>query len=181
MHIRKTLELGIRGGLTVGLGAALADGVYGFIAGAGVTTVSNALLDKDVFIKLIGGIFLLYLALKELRAPLSPRTISATPRKKLIKLTSYTFFLTLTSPFTILSFIAIFASIGGTDVTFKESLWMVLGIFLGSMSWWIILGVIIVKIKHYLSEGWINRIRYGSTLILGGFGAWAIIAAMGRF
>jgi putative LysE/RhtB family amino acid efflux pump len=42
--IRKTLELGLKGALLVGLGAALADGCYGVIAALGLSAISHFLL-----------------------------------------------------------------------------------------------------------------------------------------
>ena len=66
--IKKTLELGIKGALLVGLGAALADSVYGLIAALGLTTVSNIMVTSSSALKLIGGIFLLYLAYKEAKS-----------------------------------------------------------------------------------------------------------------
>lgn len=63
--VRKTIEIGFAGALAVGLGAALADGFYGFIAGAGLTVISNFLLEKTDIIKLLGGLLLIYMAYKE--------------------------------------------------------------------------------------------------------------------
>lgn len=44
-----------------GFGAALADSVYGLIAGFGLTALSSFLLAQQFWIRLIGGLFLLYL------------------------------------------------------------------------------------------------------------------------
>jgi len=77
-----------------------------------------------------------------------------------------------------LTFIAIFASIGGASRSFTELLAMVLGVFLGSMTWWMILGFIIVKIKHQLPETWLYKIRFLSACILGVFGVLAIGSAL---
>ena len=76
---------------------------------------------------------------------------------------------------TILSFIGIFASMSGDIITTSESVAMVIGLFLGSMTWWLILGSIVTKIKHRLPEAWIHRIRYLSAMILAGFGAYIIL------
>ena len=66
--IKKTLELGIKGALLVGLGAAFADSVYGLIAALGLTAVSHIMISGSGALKLIGGIFLLYLAYKEAKS-----------------------------------------------------------------------------------------------------------------
>ena len=54
---------------------------------------------------------------------------------------------------------------------------MTIGIFLGSMTWWLILGLIVVKIKRKLSARWLNMIKYISTLALSMFGGYTIISA----
>ena len=180
--IRKTLEFGLLGAIAVGIGAAIADSIYGFIVVLGLTIVANFLLEKVIFIKILGGIFLLYLAYKEIKT-LPNSTVNIGKNKALGKLTAEVFFLTLTNPMTILSFIAIFASItsinraGSSTV---EAFAMVIGIFLGSMTWWLILGTIVLKIKHKLPGSWINYIRYLSAVILSLFGVMAVGSGLWR-
>jgi putative LysE/RhtB family amino acid efflux pump len=175
--IRKTLELGFKGAILVGLGAALADSCYGLIAALGLSGLSHFLLEKVVIIKIIGGLFLFYLAYKEIKS-ITPSVSKLVKSKSSIKIVIEIFFLTLTNPMTILSFIGIFASISGGAITSIESLSMVLGVFLGSMTWWVILGSIIVKIKHKLPEIWLHRIKYLSGFILAGFGLFAVISGL---
>lgn len=167
--IRKTLELGLRGAIAVGMGAALADSAYGLVAATGLTVVSLFLLEKAVLIQMIGGGLLLVLAYKELTTP-SATEINIKKSKGLGSLTFTVFFLTLANPLTILSFIGIFASISGGPIGVIEALLMVVGVFLGSMTWWLFLGAVILKIKHKLPAAWLNSIRYLSALILAGFG-----------
>lgn len=175
--IRKTLELGFIGAVLVGLGAALADSVYGLVAALGLSAISHFLLAKAVMIKIIGGVFLLYLAYKEVKN--LPRSKSTAIKSRAsFALFAEVFFLTVTNPVTILSFIGIFASITGEPTSSIESSSMVLGIFLGSMTWWLILGGIITKIKHQLPEIWLHRIKYLSAAMLGGFGITAIITVL---
>lgn len=178
LFIRKTLEIGLWGAIAVGLGAALADGVYGIVAATGLTAVSHFVLEKETYIKLIGGLFLLYLAYTEITNKPNKSGLTLDKNKKISGLMSTVFFLTLTNPVTILSFVGIFASIGGGATSILEMLLMVIGVFLGSLSWWLILGTIIIKIKHKLPEIWINRIHYASALILGGFGVFAILSTL---
>lgn len=78
---------------------------------------------------------------------------------------------------TILSYLGIFASIDGKDMTGIGVLWVVIGIFLGSMSWWVILSQMVYHSKKHLSTHWLYRIKILSTLILAVFGGWAIVSA----
>ena len=63
--IQRSLHDGFKIGLMIGLGAAFADdGTYGLIAGFGLTVLSSLLIDHQFWIRLIGGLFLLYLGIK---------------------------------------------------------------------------------------------------------------------
>lgn len=170
--IRKTIEMGLMGALAVGLGAALADSVYGLIASTGLTVISDFLLGKEMIIKLVGGTLLLTLALETLKSPNAKE--KSIERKSLLILSVKVFLLTLSSPMTILTFLAIFTSISGPELPPHETGIMVLGIFMGSMLWWLILGTVVAKAHTYLSENSLKRIRHFSTAILSGFGLWSI-------
>lgn len=62
--IQRSLHNGFKVGLMTGLGAALADGTYGLIAGFGLTAISTLLIAHQFWNQLIGGIFLLYFCLE---------------------------------------------------------------------------------------------------------------------
>lgn len=175
--IKKTLELGIKGALLVGLGAALADSVYGLIAALGLTAVSHIMIAGSGSLKLIGGIFLLYLAYKEAKSSVASNEAHVSEKSRL-KLVSEVFFLTITNPMTILSFVGIFASIGTATSSTLESITMVVGIFLGSMTWWCVLGSAVTKIKHKLPKTWLERIKWVSCCILASFGLLAIVGSL---
>lgn len=167
--IKKTLELGMNGALLVGLGAALADCTYGFIAALGFTVISDIMLSGGVYLKLIGGMSLLYIAYREAKSSSASKEACVSGKSR-IKLVSQVYFLTMTSPVTILTFVGIFASISAGSSTRLESIMMMFGIFFGSMTWWCILGAIITKIKGKLPKIWLGRIKWISCFILGSFG-----------
>src|SRR5579872_5676039 len=58
--IQRSLHDGFKVGLMTGLGAAFADGVYGLIAGFGLTAISSLLIAHKFWIQIIGGLFLIY-------------------------------------------------------------------------------------------------------------------------
>src|SRR5579872_5012491 len=62
--IQRSLQDGFKIGLMTGVGAALADGTYGLIAGFGLTAISSLLINYQIWIRIIGGIYLLYLGIK---------------------------------------------------------------------------------------------------------------------
>jgi len=179
--IQRTLGKGRIYGLLSGLGAATADGTYGLIAGFGLTFISSFLIGQQLWIRLIGGVFLLYLGLRTiLSKPAQREREQATTIKGENLLAAYlsTLFLTLTNPLTILSFAAIFAGIGagGANRSYISAAVLVLGVFLGSALWWVTLssGVSILRTKLNMQAlRWVNRIS-GAIIIT--FGVLALLS-----
>ncbi len=113
LTIRRTLAQGRLVGFFTGLGAATADAAYGAVAAFGLTLVTDMLLAQQVWLRLGGGLFLLYLGIQTFRARPAPLEQSAAASGLLAAYAS-TFLLTLANPTTILSFVAIFAGLGPT-------------------------------------------------------------------
>lgn len=180
--IRRTLEYGKFIGFVSGLGAATADALYGMIAGLGLTLVTNFLVEQQGWIHFIGGMFLLYLGLKIFISKPSNTSAKANGNDVFGAYAS-TFFLTITNPVTILSFIAIFSGLGISNVNDDKlaGLIVVLGVFLGSTLWWLILcgltGILMNRIKNF-PFNIVNRI---SGLIILMFGLWSIYNLMKGF
>jgi threonine/homoserine/homoserine lactone efflux protein len=175
--IRRTLDNGRAAGLVSGLGAASADAIYGCIAGFGLTFLSNFLVGQQLWLRLIGGLFLCYLGGKTFLSKPMDRA-AAVKGNGLAGMYTSTFFLTLTNPMTIISFAAVFAGLGLTSSNgnYATAALLVSGVFLGSASWWLILSGL-VGIFHARSQTrglqWVNRI---SGLIMAGFGLIALLS-----
>ena len=166
--IRQTLISGILVGFACGLGAAVADMMYGIIGGFGLTFISSMLLSQKTILSIIGGIFLGYLGIKTLlEKPLE--NSEQTSHKNLLTSFIATFLLTLTNPMTNLSFTAILAGLGlgAANTTYQTALALVSGIFIGSLAWWFLLcGSVAIFRQKITSQNllWINRIS--GTIIL---------------
>jgi len=178
--IRRTLAEGRAFGLFSGLGAATADAIYGFIAGFGLTFVSNFLIRQQVWLRIIGGGFLCFLGIRTFLSKPAEHAASARGNGLVGSYVS-TFFLTITNPMTILSFAAIFAGlgVGGASGSYVSAAVLVLGVFIGSALWWFILssGVSVFRTRfnpHRL--WWVNRI---SGIIITGFGLIALLSLRG--
>lgn len=177
--IRRTLVHGRTSGFVCGLGAATADAIYGSVAGFGLAAVSNFLVGQQFWLRLIGGLFLCYLGVRTLRALPSDRAASEGDRG-LIGAYASTFFLTLTNPMTIISFAAIFAGLGlaGAAGDYASAGMLVLGVFLGSALWWLVLSSGVSLFRSLVSPPglqWVNRI---SGAIILAFGVWALSSAV---
>ncbi|MGE5462351.1 MAG: LysE family transporter [Syntrophothermus sp.] len=160
--IRRTLAEGQWYGLISGLGAATADALYGCVAAFGLTFISSFLIGQKLWLSLLGGLFLLYLGIKTLLSRPAEQAANA-EGSGLPGAYLSTFLLTLTNPMTILSFVAIFAALGlgNTDGSYASALILVLGVFCGSATWWLLLssGVGLFRNK-FNARGllWVNRI-----------------------
>ncbi len=173
--IRRTLADGRAAGLATGLGAATADGMYGCVAGFGLTFVSSLLINQQMWLRLFGGLFLCYLGIRTLLSSPAEQAARAGGTGLLGSYAS-TFLLTVTNPMTILSFAAIFAGLGlaNTDGSYASSALLVLGVFLGSAAWWLLLsgGVGLFRDKFNTQAMlWVNRM---SGVVIAVFGVIAL-------
>jgi threonine/homoserine/homoserine lactone efflux protein len=175
--IRRTLNVGRAHGLVSGLGAATADAVYGCIAAFGLTLVSNAFVQQQFPLRLVGGVFLCILGVRTLHTKPSEKVCSGRG-SGLFRAYGSTFLLTLTNPMTILSFAAIFAGVGlGNAVAdYGSAALLVFSVFAGSAFWWMILTGSISLLRKGITPRvltWINRI---SGVILAAFGVLALVS-----
>ena len=175
--IRRTLAHGRLAGLISGLGAATADAIYGCIAGFGLTFISQFLVDQQNLLRLVGGLFLLFLGIKTFFAKGSEEIVENSAQDLFGAYLS-TFFLTLTNPLTILFFVAVFAGMGvvNADGNYISALMLVLGVFTGSILWWTLLSGganFFQNMINLQGLAWINKI---SGFIITGFGITALFS-----
>ena len=177
--IRRTLQFGRFSGLFSGLGAAIADVIYAIIAAFGLTFISNFLMAGQFWLRVIGGGFLLYLGWKTFFAKVSDKTKEISHTTLLNDFVS-TFFLTITNPMTILSFLAVFAGLGLSSIqgSYLEAAALVIGVFLGSAAWWLLLSEGVTLFRKKVSDKvmrWINRV---AGMIIVAFGLAALITVI---
>ena len=179
--IQRTLNRGQLYGLVSGLGIATADGVYGSIAAFGLTLITNFLIHEQMWIRLIGGLFLIYLGVKTIlsQPPERAAMLNAKTNSYLGAYTS-TCLLTLTNPLTILSFAAIFAGIGvgSASKSFFSAIAVVLGVFSGSTLWWFILTSGISLLRKKMNAQWLLWINRISGAIITLFGLVALLSLL---
>jgi threonine/homoserine/homoserine lactone efflux protein len=166
-------------GFLSGLGAATADAFYGAIAGFGITFLVNFIIGKQIWLHLIGGALLCILGIKTFLSKPAEQGVPVEGNSRWHAYLS-TFFLTLTNPLTIIFFAAVFAGLGvvteGKHFLFAGIL--VLGIFIGSAMWWLVLSGFTGLLQKLLSPKrlqWLNRI---SGLIILGFGLFALLGLL---
>ena len=174
MCVRRTIFQGKRAGFLSGLGAATADALFGLIAAFGLTFVSDWLIGYHQWLRVAGGCYLFYLGGSALLAEPEAKQSSGPDAEGLLRDFLSTLALTLTNPITILAFLGIFSAIGlgGEDATFARAAMMVLGVWLGSLLWWLTLTFGLGSLFRSFEARhlkWINRAS-GTILFLSGAG-----------
>jgi len=159
--IQRTLTKGQMAGFFTGLGASTANMIYASFAAFGFSVVSSFLLEQQFILRIIGGVFLLYLGVKIFLAKPAERAASL-EGNGLIRVYLSTLFLMITNPTTILNFVAMFAGLGFDKTASSPSTAFIFvsGVFLGAIFWWFLLSFSVSifknKITPYLKS--VNKI-----------------------
>jgi threonine/homoserine/homoserine lactone efflux protein len=182
LTIRRTLASGFLVGFVSGLGVALADAIYGGVAAFGVTAISDALVGLRRPLGLVGGAFLLWLGLRTLMARVpsdGPATGEESIRAGgLVGAFLSILALTLTNPMTILSFAAIFAGIGVVGSGAPGAATVTLGVFLGSLLWWLVLTSVVARLRSRVTPRALRWVNVGSGLLVAAFGIVAVVSGI---
>lgn len=175
--INRALATGALCGLFSGLGVASADALAAALAALGISFVSSFFTDHQYWLRLAGGVFLCYLGWQIYGT--KPKE-QGTPRNVNGLLNAYatTFFLTISNPVTILSFIAIYAGwhVPSLQGRYFAAALLALGVFLGSALWWVSLfiGMTAFRSKFSLRTlGWVHRV---SGVLILGFGVIVLLS-----
>ena len=175
--MRRTLQRGPAFGFATGLGASLADALYGGAAAYGISAISGFLRQHDVTVRLAGGIFMLVMAVRLFMAHGLPKkeVVASNPGHAIGALISG-FFLTVTNPMTMFGFVTVFTSLHWVDVVKTDFAGLlVLGVTLGSALWWMILTLGIVRLQHRLTENSMHRVNLFAGILLAIFGLFTLV------
>lgn len=183
--IRRTILRGWARGMVSGLGVATADAAYAALAAFGLTALTSLLVGFDRVLGVLGGVVLLLLAGRALRrtadgAAAGPATARASEAGggHLVAFGSMVL-LTLANPATILSFAALFATIGAGTGGAAGAALVVAGVFLGSAAWWLLLTGLVAGLRARLTPPVVRALNLLSALVIGAFGLVAIVLGVG--
>ena len=174
--IQRTLNKGKLHGIVSGLGAATADAIYGFIAAFGLTFISNFMVKEQLWLRLVGGIFLCYIGVRAFLFKSEQRTAPGDSTSYVRDYVSM-FFLTLANPITFFAFAATFAGLGLVNLIEHHiaALLLVAGVFVGAGLWWLILSGITATFLGkllYSRPAWLNKI---SGIVIVVFGLFVLL------
>lgn len=171
--IRRTLADGGAIGLASGLGAATADATYAAVAAFGLTAISDLLVSERRPLGVAGGLVLLMLAARMLRArrPLAAEEPSG---RGLAAAYATTVGLTIANPTTILSFAAAFVGFGLAGHGGPGAAALVAGVFAGSSCWWALLVAAVAVLGGRIGPAGLRRTGTASALLIGAIGVLAM-------
>jgi threonine/homoserine/homoserine lactone efflux protein len=175
--INRALMLGPVTGLFSGLGVATADGLAAGIAALGIYFISDFLSDHQIILRLLGGVFLIYLGLSIYRSKPKPQ-LPTNNVNGLLATYATTFFLAFTNPATILSFIAIYAGwhVESMSGRYVSAAILASGVFVGSALWWFALFVCSTAFRERFNLrilAWVHRV---SGVVIAGFGLLVLLS-----
>lgn len=159
--INRTIRKGRLYGFISGLGATFADAIYGGIAGFSFRAITNLIMQYSHIIKPIGCIAMILIGIKVFLSKTNMERIKVKDSKSLIGAFSSVFFLTITNPITVLFFIALFSGLGLNinDKDYFGIFVFIIGVLLGSATWWLILSTVTGVIRHKISKKTIDIIN----------------------
>ncbi len=171
--LRATLTNGVIYGLISGVGSAVADSIYAIIAAVGMGFVARFILENKVYLHFGGGLILItfgiHMYVSKQKSLETKRNIDS---GTLFKAFISTFFLALANPATIFSFVVVFTSSNishTTKVPFAK-FFLILGVFIGSMLWWLFLVICASKLESKFTVKNVNGLNkvLGAMVILSG-------------
>lgn len=179
--IQRTLNRGRWAGFFSGMGAAFADTIFAIIAVLGLSFIINFVEEHQLYFKIIGGVFLIFLGYRIFYTnPITQIRRQRNNKNNLFEDFLSVFLLTLTNPLAVFLFLAVFASLGilADELNYYVAFYIVLGITLGAALYWFSLSSFVNAFRKKFrlkSLWWLNKIS-GMSIML--FGLAAIVSLL---
>ncbi len=165
-----------------GLGAATAEALHALAGMLALAAIAQWIVDDPIALRVMGGVFLVYLGARTFMRPimiLPPVSkVPAPPPNGAQAAFRSTFRLALVNPVTVLGFAAMFAGLGAAPGLLlsadRAAAVLVLGVFLGSMLWWLALSTLIGRVRQHIGVQTLTLINRVSGTVLTAFGLYAI-------
>jgi threonine/homoserine/homoserine lactone efflux protein len=174
MCVQRTLALGIWFGIASGMGAAVAHGLFSFLAEASATVLAQTAV--QVPLRLAGGLALIFMGLRTCLV-----ATSAAREARCGNLCSAfmsTLLIAAANPMTMLPYLAIAAVPQAGNPLMSRGLAVPAGVMLGSASWYLVLALSTNAMFQNLQKATLDRLNILAGILLIGLGAalWAQIA-----
>jgi threonine/homoserine/homoserine lactone efflux protein len=191
LTIHRSVVHGPLAGFIGGIGAALADGLFGTLAAFGHAAAAGFLETHVGILRTVGAALLLFMAARTYRRPIDSalNTEPASPHgfKDAAGDLVSTFFLTLTNPATLFAFMVVFAAVGIEPEEMGgngPALMVVCGVLAGSLAWWGILSLGIGLFRRKMTPRALRIVNLASAAVLAALAvlvlAWQFYSAMSK-
>lgn len=175
--IRKALADGRLAALVAGLGAALADTLFGGVAAFGIGAVMQLIDGQIIAIKAVGGLFMIGLGLHTWRSAAIAVETEPGQGPGMGRDFLSTFIITITNPGTILGVAGVFAALGpSARPGGAQSGLLVAGIFCGSTLWWLVLSTVASAARSRFTPERMRLFNHLSGAMLMLFGVAALVS-----
>lgn len=164
--IQRALTQGRWPAVAAGLGAAVADGIFGAVAGLGLVLIQAFIEDYQGAFTLVGVVILATMSINTWRKPVAPDDRPLSPAT-LAQDFATTFSLAIVNPATMFAAFGLFAAFGPIDASshpVAASL-LVGGVFLGSTAWWLFLASVTVALRQRVLNN-LSAVNKGSAILL---------------
>ena len=173
--ISRTLVRGRLTGFISGLAAATVDLLYASVGAFGLGAVSSLMLRQQFWLRLLGGSYLLYLAVVTFRQVPKQVDMAQTNQQGLLMVFVSTVGLNLANPLTIMPFFAMFAGAGfSTGNDRMSAVAIVVGVFVGASSWWLFLSAFCSAFRTQFGLRRLRVINRLSALAIGAFALYSL-------
>ena len=137
MTISRTLEHGVKAGLITGLGSSVADCIYASVGAFGLTFISDFLISHQTAINFCGGILIIAMGVGTI---LKRSSVKEDAKNSYAGVFLSSFMIGITNPAAILTFLFAFSYFDlSRDMTLLGGILLVIGVFVGTFIWWLIL------------------------------------------
>ncbi len=159
--LRRSMAVGAWAGLATGIGASLSHLVFGAIAVFGLQFVESFFNVYGGYIRLVGSLFILYIAARIARNPIS---LDGTDTKLASNGTAFlsAILINFSNPISIASYVAFISILNLKIDSFMTATWFLSGIFIGNLAWWILLSTTSTYIKPFLNK---KHLRYINIIV----------------
>lgn len=177
--IKHTISAGFWAGIVTGLGSALAGATYGTLVVFGLTAITTFVTSEIFWVKLIGGLLLMFLGMRELRSSQRLIPVNHTEHATLANSLGTAFIIALSNPMTVIGYFSMVPALAANFCcTPAQGVVLVGGIFAGSMSWWLLLSSLVATTRRRLPQKFLNLINKGAGIVLIAFGFFVFISAL---
>lgn len=169
ISIQRTIHHSSIAGFISGMGSSLADVLYACIGAFTLTVISDFLLKYQMPINLIGAVLLIIIAIRMIVKKEVEIALAELDKKGYSKIFLSSFAIAITNPAAIISFLFAFSIFGinGT-LAIVDGIQLVIGVFIGTLCWWLLLVILVSFMKKKLTTKWMNRLQivFGILLIM---------------